>query len=142
MLDLPSTRVMAYPKETVVAEKLEALVKLGMVNTRMKDSYDLWKLARHFDFNGDLLCDAIKATFERRQTEIPTDTLLALTEEFSHDAQKAKQWQAFVRKSNLDHDGVTLPFATSSEELRNAPPGERCFYEFTRETVDQLRCEP
>ena len=127
MLDFPSTRVMAYPKETVVAEKLEALVKLGMVNTRMKDSYDLWKLARHFDFNGDLLCDAIKATFERRQTEIPTDTPLALTEEFSHDAQNAKQWQAFVRKSNLDHDGVTLPFATLSEELTNAPSGRALF---------------
>ena len=127
MLDFPSARVMAYPKETVVAEKLEALVKLGMVNTRMKDFYDLRKLARHFDFNGDLLCDAIKATFERRQTEIPTDTPLALTEEFSHDAQKAKQWQAFVRKNNLDHDGVTLPFATLSEELTNAPSGRALF---------------
>jgi len=108
MLDFPGARLMAYPKETVVAEKLEAMVKLGMVNTRMKDFYDLWKLARHFDFNGDVLCNAIKATFERRQTEVPTDTPLALTEEFSRDAQKAKQWQAFVRKSNLDHDGVTL----------------------------------
>ena len=108
MLDFPSARLMAYPKETVVAEKLEALVKLGMVNTRMKDFYDLWKLARHFDFNGDLLCGAIKSTFERRRTEVPAATPLALTEEFSHDAQKAKQWQAFVRKSNLDHDGVTL----------------------------------
>jgi hypothetical protein len=108
ILDFPSARLMAYPKETVVAEKLEALVKLGMVNTRMKDFYDLWKLARHFDFNGDLLCGAIKSTFEHRRTEVPAATPLALTEEFSHDAQKAKQWQAFVRKSNLDHDGATL----------------------------------
>ena len=108
MLDFPSARLMAYPRETVVAEKLEAMVKLGMVNTRMNDFYDLWKLARIFDFNGDLLCDAIKATFERRQTEVPTETPLALTEEFSRDAQKAKQWQAFVRKSSLDHAGVTL----------------------------------
>ena len=108
MLDFPSARLMAYPRETVVAEKLEAMVKLGMVNTRMKDFYDLWTFARHFDFNGDLLCDAIKATFERRRTEVPTDTPLALTEEFSRDAQKAKQWLAFVRKSNLDQDGVTL----------------------------------
>ena len=108
MLDFPSARLMAYPKETVVAEKLEALVKLGMVNTRMKDFYDLWKLSRDFDFDGELLCKAIKATFERRRTKIPSDIPVALTEEFSRDAQKARQWQAFVRKSNLDHDGVSL----------------------------------
>ena len=108
MLDFPSGRLMAYPKETVVAEKLEALVKLGMVSTRMKDFYDLWKLSRDFDFDGELLCRAIKATFERRRTKIPSDIPVALTEEFSRDAQKVKQWQAFVRKSNLDHDGVTL----------------------------------
>ena len=57
---------MPYPKEAVVAEKLEELVKLGIVNTRMKDFYDLWKLSRDFDFDGALLCNAIKATFKRR----------------------------------------------------------------------------
>jgi predicted nucleotidyltransferase component of viral defense system len=113
MLDFPSARLMAYPKETVVAEKLEALVKLGMVNTRMKDFYDLWKLSRDFDFDGELLCKAIKATFERRRTRIPSDIPVALTEEFSRDAQKARQWQAFVRKSNLDHDGVSLHAAAA-----------------------------
>ena len=122
MLDFPSARLMAYPKETVVAEKLEALVKLGLVNTRMKDFYDLWKLARHFDFNGDLLCNAIKATFERRRMEVPTDTPLALTEEFSRDTQKAKQWQAFVRKSNLDNADLTefllLPLQSISSSQR------------------------
>jgi nucleotidyltransferase AbiEii toxin of type IV toxin-antitoxin system len=107
MLDFPAARLMAYPKEAVV-EKLEALVKLGIVNTRMKDFYDLWKLSRDFDFDGALLCNAIKATFKRRGTEVPSDTPLALTHEFSGDVQKAKQWQAFVRKSNLDHDAVTL----------------------------------
>jgi hypothetical protein len=79
-----------------------------MVNTRMKDFYDLWKLSRDFDFDGKLLCKAIEATFERRRTKIPSDIPVALTEEFSRDTQKVKQWQAFVRKSNLDHDGVTL----------------------------------
>jgi hypothetical protein len=74
----------------------------------MKDFYDLWKLSRDFDFDGELLCKAIKATFKRRGTEVPSGTPLALTEEFSRDVQKAKQWQAFVRKSNLDHDGVIL----------------------------------
>lgn len=113
MLDFPSACLMAYPKETVVAEKLEALVKLGMVNTRMKDFYDLWKLSRIFDFDGALLCNAIKVTFKRRGTEVPSDTPLALTEEFSRDTQKAKQWRAFMKKSNLDHEQAPLHTVTA-----------------------------
>jgi predicted nucleotidyltransferase component of viral defense system len=108
MLDFPSAHLLAYPRETVIAEKLEALVKLGIANTRMKDFYDLWKLSCDFAFDGALLSDAIKATFKRRRTEIPSDTPLALTHEFSRDSQKAKQWQAFVKKSNLDQDHATL----------------------------------
>ncbi len=104
MLDFPSARLMAYPKETVVAEKLEALVKLGMTNTRMKDFYDLWKLSRDFDFNGARLSDAIKATFKRRGTDVPPDIPLALTAEFSRDSQKSRLWQAFLKKSSLDDE--------------------------------------
>lgn len=108
MLDFPSPRLRAYPRETVVAEKLEALVKLGMANTRMKDFYDLWTLSQDFDFDGALLIDAIKATFRRRKTDVPSDTPLALTDEFSRDSQKARQWQAFLKKSGLDHDQADL----------------------------------
>ena len=108
MLNFPSPRLQAYPREAVVAEKLEALVKLGMANTRMKDFYDLWKLSQDFDFDGPLLTDAIKSTFNRRGTEVPSGTPLALTDEFSRDSQKAKQWQAFLKKSDLDHDDATL----------------------------------
>lgn len=108
MLNFPSPRLRAYPRETVVAEKLEALVKLGMTNTRMKDFYDLWRLSLDFDFDGALLGDAIKATFGRRGTEVPSGAPLALTDEFSRDPQKAKQWQAFLKKSGLDHDQATL----------------------------------
>jgi predicted nucleotidyltransferase component of viral defense system len=116
MLDFPIARLRAYPKETVVAEKLEALVKLGMVNTRMKDFYDLWILAREFEFSGPSLCKAIEATFQRRQTEIPLVVPLALTQEFSNDPQKRRQWQAFVKKSNLDNHGAELDQVT--EELK------------------------
>lgn len=108
MLNFPPARLRAYPREAVVAEKLEALVKLGMVNTRMKDFYDLWQLSNDFDFEGALLTDAIKATFTRRATDLPSGAPLALTEEFSRDPQKAKQWQAFLKKSGLDHDQVPL----------------------------------
>lgn len=108
MLDFPSARIRAYPREAVVAEKLEALVKLGMANTRMKDFYDLWKLSRDFDFDGALLTEAIKATFQRRGTQVPFATPLALTDEFSRDTQKARQWQAFLKKSSLEQDHATL----------------------------------
>lgn len=101
ILDFPKATLRAYPRETVVAEKLEALVKLGLVNTRMKDFYDLWILALEFEFRGPLLCKAIEATFGKRNTEIPTTVPLALTEDFFGDQKKAKQWSAFVSKSGL-----------------------------------------
>lgn len=108
MLNFPSARLRAYPREAVVAEKLEALVKLGMTNTRMKDFYDLWKLSQVFDFDGTLLTEAIKSTFKRRRTEVPGRLPLALTDEFSRDSQKARQWQGFLEKSGLEQDHRTL----------------------------------
>ena len=74
----------------------------------MKDFYDLWKLSQNFDFDGTLLTRAIKSTFERRGTEVPAVTPLALTDEFSSDTQKARQWQAFLKKSGLEQDHATL----------------------------------
>jgi Nucleotidyl transferase AbiEii toxin, Type IV TA system len=104
MLDFPSPRLRTYPRETVVAEKLEALAKLGIANTRMKDFYDLWRLSHDFDFDGALLTDA----FKRRGTEVPSGTPFALTDEFSRNSQKTKQWEAFMKKSGLDHDQASL----------------------------------
>ncbi len=78
-LDLPRTRFQAYPRETVVAEKFQAMVALGMANTRMKDCYDVWFLAARFAFNGASLASAVKATFARRRTALPEDTPAALT---------------------------------------------------------------
>ena len=102
ILDFPKATLRAYPRETVVAEKFEALVKLGMVNTRMKDFYDLWTLALEFEFSGPLLCKAIEATFAKRNTELPATVPLALTEDFFGDSKKTKQWSAFVGKSGLN----------------------------------------
>ena len=99
LLDFPAPRLRAYPRETVVAEKLEAIVQLGMANSRMKDFYDLALLARQFDFDGALLCRAIQATFERRQTPIPTVLPPGLTEAFAEDRSKQAQWMGFQRKT-------------------------------------------
>lgn len=97
LLDLPVPRLRAYARETVVAEKFQAMVMLGLANTRMKDFYDIWMLSRNYDFDGERLSRAIAATFERRGTAIPGDLPDALTTVFSTDATKQRQWVAFAR---------------------------------------------
>lgn len=111
---MPSPQLRVYPRYTVVAEKFEAIVKLGMLNTRMKDYFDLWVLARHSDFEGAVLARAIHATFERRGTALPADLPLGLQDEFVQDAQKNQQWSAFLRKNSLEK----MELATVIDALR------------------------
>jgi len=106
LLDLPAPRIRAYPPEAVVAEKFESMVSLGMLNSRMKDYYDLRMMAREFKFDGNTLTKAIKATFARRNTDIPHEIPVALTEEFSSSPDKVTQWQAFLRRSKLEDRSV------------------------------------
>ena len=101
LLQMPAPRLSAYCPETVVAEKFEAMVKLGLDNSRMKDFYDLWLLARDYKFDGDVLANAIKATFARRKTRLPETTPVALTEEFYNAASKRQQWKAFLNKGQF-----------------------------------------
>ena len=108
MLDFPSPILRAYPRETVVAEKFQAMVALGIANSRMKDFFDLWVLADRFSFDGATVCHAIRATFRRRKTPLPSEPPLALTPTFSADATKTKQWAAFIKKGKLDASQATL----------------------------------
>jgi len=101
LLTFPAPQLSMYPRETVVAEKFEAMVKLGILNSRMKDYYDLWVLAREFEFDGNTLSAAIRATFRRRKTPLTVEVPSALTAAFSGDAMKLRQWQAFVRKGRF-----------------------------------------
>jgi len=101
LLDMPAPRLRAYPPETVVAEKFQALVALGMLNSRMKDFFDLWAISETFSFEGAILAQAIAATFDRRRTAIPTDTPIALTPAFAEDAAKQAQWQGFLRRTAI-----------------------------------------
>lgn len=101
LLSMPAPRIQAYPMETVVAEKAEAIVSLGMLNSRMKDFFDIWFLARTFQFDGQALSAAVRATFGRRRTQLDSDSLANLLAELSDDASKRTQWRAFLRKSNL-----------------------------------------
>ena len=98
LLALPAPRIRAYPRETVVAEKYEAIVSLGMLNSRMKDFYDLWVLASSFPFGGKALAAAIAATFDWRGTALPEVTPVGLSDEFAGDRGKQQQWQAFERR--------------------------------------------
>ncbi len=102
LLDHPSPKLRVYPKETVIAEKLQAMVHLGEANSRMKDFYDLWVMARIFDFSGELLSEAICATFERRNTELPGDLPIALSPGFFEDDRRIAMWQAFFQRSDLN----------------------------------------
>ncbi len=102
LLDLPAPRLRAYARETVIAEKFQAMVMLGLANTRMKDFYDIWILSRHFDFDRERLSRAIAATFERRGTAIPQEVPDALTPAFATDATKQEQWAAFRRDLAAD----------------------------------------
>jgi hypothetical protein len=109
VLDFPAASLRAYPPETVVAEKLEAAVSLGMLNSRMKDFFDLWVIAKSFPFDGVVLANAVASTFARRGTALPTDLPVALTPTFSGDALKQNQWRAFLQRTTLAIAPEPLP---------------------------------
>jgi len=100
--DLPPPRLRVYPRAAVVAEKLEAMVSLGMANSRMKDYFDLRALAREGALDIRELGRAISATFERRHTVLPEGVLIGLSDEFARDAAKQTQWKAFLGKNRLE----------------------------------------
>jgi predicted nucleotidyltransferase component of viral defense system len=97
LLDQPPLRMHAYARETVIAEKFQAMVAFGHGNTRMKDFYDILVLSRSYEFSGDALARAIAATFARRKTEIPVSLPDALTDDFASDPAKMQQWESFLR---------------------------------------------
>ena len=101
ILDLPAPRLHGYSKESVVAEKFESMVKLGVLNSRVKDFFDVWTLARQFDFEGEALSIAIQRTFSNRETRIVVEPA-ALTPQFSDDSAKKAQWRGFIRKSRFE----------------------------------------
>ena len=122
ILEMPSPRLYGYNRETVVAEKFQAMVMLGIANSRMKDFFDLWTLANEFEFAGLPLSQAISATFERRQTPLPTLTPTALRPEFGEDRAKVTQWTAFLRKNKLTNAPANLRDVTSQLEPFLMPP--------------------
>src|SRR5580658_6559083 len=112
LLDFPAPMLRAYPKETVVAEKLEALTALGLLNSRMKDFYDLALLSRMYPFEGERLVNAISATFRNRGTTIEAEPI-GLTQAYCDDPSRAIQWRAFVRRSRHRNQTFALPMLSA-----------------------------
>jgi predicted nucleotidyltransferase component of viral defense system len=108
LLNFPKPRIRAYHRETVVAEKFWIMTQRALSNTRLKDYYDLWTLAKKYPFDGPLLCQAMQATFARRNTALPTETPIALTADFSENLLKQSQWSSFLKKGRLVKESVSL----------------------------------
>lgn len=104
--DLPAPSLRIYPRETVFAEKLEAIVVLGMTNSRMKDYFDLLSLAREGRLDPTVLRNAVCATFARRDTPMPGSLPVGLTEAFASDNAKQRQWRAFLERGRLEAPGL------------------------------------
>jgi len=100
ILDFAAPRLLCYSRESAIAEKFEAMLRLRELNSRMKDFYDIWLLSRQFGFNGKTLSEAIRLTLEQRGTELP-DEIVAFSQGFI--AAKRIQWDAFRKKLGQDH---------------------------------------
>ena len=101
LLDFPPPEVLAYPREAVVAEKLEALVVLGDRNSRIKDFVDLHHLASRFEFDRETLAEAVRRTFARRKTSIPVEPPIGLTPAYWDNPSRPAQVRAFARRAGL-----------------------------------------
>jgi Nucleotidyl transferase AbiEii toxin, Type IV TA system len=113
LLGLDRIKLLAYPVETAIAEKLQAMVSLGSTNSRMKDFYDVWVCSAHLEFNSNSLLESIAATFKNRLTSIPVDEPQAFSAEFVQ-AHRI-QWRAFVKK--IGEERPTDAFGKVIEDL-------------------------
>lgn len=109
LLSFASPKLRAYTPVTTIAEKLEAMVVLGLTSSRMKDYYDLWHLARSRELSAPLLAQAIGATFERRGTPLPDSTPVGLSAAFFEQQDRQRQWAAWLRRVRLHEGAPSLP---------------------------------
>lgn len=120
ILDFPAPKIRGYSRESTIAEKFEAMVRHGVMNSRMKDFWDIRHLSRQFDFDGQTLATAIAETFAARRTAIPVDPV-AFTEAFIRDETKQVQWKAFLRKNRMAGDPDAFADAVSAASFFLGP---------------------
>jgi len=134
VLDFEAPQLNGYSRETTVAEKFEAMVKLGQLNSRIRDFFDIWLLSRQFDFDGKSLAEAVQRTFENRGTDINAEPV-ALTPVFASDTAKQAQWSGFCQKSRVEHaperlQDVCDAIAQFIAPVAKAIQGEQPFNDF------------
>ena len=120
LLGHAAPRLRIYPRYTVVSEKFSNMLIRGMLNSRLKDYYDIWMLSRTFDFSGKILAEAIARTFERRHVAMPASTPESLSPEFAKSPMKVRGWESFVK---------TVGHARKPESLMDAVAGVKQFLE-------------
>ncbi len=99
MLDMPPARILAYPRETVVAEKFSAIISIGVGNSRVKDLYDIWVLSGNFEFDGTVLQRAVKSTFDRQRADLPLESPISLRDAFAADPGNMDMWSRFLQRA-------------------------------------------
>ncbi len=115
LLDLGSPQLLGYTPESAIAEKFQAMIALDLENSRFKDFYDIWFLSNSLNFNGRILREAIKTTFEERKSALPNRLPNALTQRFTANPAKRLQWKAFLRKNRLDE---TIDLAEIADSIK------------------------
>lgn len=118
---MASPNVLAYPNETIVAEKAEALVDLGLSNSRMKDFTDLAMAARRWSFDGATLVAALQATFHRRRTSLPDDEVVAFSVRFVEDERARANWTSFVTRNEPEGFGSLSDLVTEVRQFLASP---------------------
>lgn len=103
ILDFPKPHLKGYSAESVISEKFEAMIKLGLLNSRMKDFYDIWLMMRQFDFNEAQLAEALRRTFARRKTLLPFRRPLFAEEIYDEKSDRQVLWMAFLKKEGIKH---------------------------------------
>ena len=122
LLDFPSPVLRCYAPETALAEKFEAVVNLGLLNSRMKDYFDFWVIGHQFSFEGEVMVTTIQNTFSRRGTSIPTDTPAGFSEAFWAEANKQSAWRAFWKKAVVQEPMIEMETVVSFAASLLLPP--------------------
>jgi hypothetical protein len=105
-------RILAYQPATAIAEKFQAMIEIGLANSRMKDYHDIWMLLRALEFHGQDLADAIRATFQRRDTALPSEIPAELTREYTWQPETSRMWDTYRK-------GLSVSLSDLPEDLQD-----------------------
>lgn len=114
LTDMPAASILMYPPETVVAEKFQAMISLGEANTRIKDFHDIWVITKTFPFDLAKVVEAVGGTLKRRETPLPVETPIALTDAFAKIAEDRGLWSGFLRRNPPTIESPPLPEVQSA----------------------------